>query len=170
MSVRAFLFALIGVLGLAAPALAEPVSLAPVQFSPALEEEIADNYGAREEDVLRGMVERALADALTRAGGQIVEGGPIIVEVTLVDARPNRPTLGQVTRRPGLDFGRSLSIGGAGLTATLRRADGGAIADVQYDYYTPLIEDAVGASTWWDAQRAIRRFARRVADAYARAD
>lgn len=170
MQVRAFLLALTALFALAAAASAAPVSLAPIQFSAALEETIADDYGAREEDVLRGMVERAVSAALTRVGGQIVEGGPIVVEVTLVDARPNRPTLGQLSNQPGLDFGRSLSIGGAELTATLRHANGASIGDVHYEYYTPIIEDALGASTWWDAQRAIRRFARRVAEAYAQAE
>ncbi len=170
MPVRAVLLALTACFALASAATAAPVSLAPIQLSAELQETIAEDYGAREEDVLRGMVERAVSDALTRVGGQIVEGGPIVIEITLVDARPNRPTLGQATHRPGLDFGRSLSIGGADLTATLRHANGASIGDVQYDYYTPIIEDAVGASTWSDAQRAIRRFARRVAEAYARAD
>ena len=95
MPVRAVLLALTACFALASAAAAAPVSLAPIQLSAELQETITDDYGAREEDVLRGMVERAVSDALTRVGGQIVEGGPIVIEITLVDARPNRPTLGQ---------------------------------------------------------------------------
>ena len=59
-------------------------------------------------------------------------------------------------------------MGGAELRAILRGADGQVISEITHRRYNYSIEDAAmqAPTTWSEAQRAIRRFARRVADAY----
>jgi hypothetical protein len=91
-----------------------------------------------------------------------------VIDVTIVDAKPNRPTIEQLASRPGLDFGRSISIGGADLRAVLRTPDGQVVREVSYSRFDPGLTQLTGAETTWSsAQRSIRRFADKVADAYA---
>src|SRR5690606_19335324 len=112
--------------------------------------------------ILRATIEDAVNDALARKGVT----GDVAVEVTIVDADPNRPTMQQMADTPGLDM-RSVSIGGAELTGVLRRADGQVIGEVEHRRYNHSLSDIGGAaSTWTEARRAIRRFAQKIADAY----
>lgn len=168
MRVGPFLLASLASFVLAAQAWAGPVSLAPVRFSDEFQTTLADDYGAREGAYLEETVDRALARALARVGGEVAASAPIAIEATIVEARPNRPTFQQLADRPGLDFGRSLSTGGAELIAVIRGADGAQLGEVRYRYFTPTLRDVYTPTTWGDAHQAIHRFARRVAAEYAR--
>jgi hypothetical protein len=156
--------------GLAALAFAQgaaAVTLAPISFSPELETELHDDLGVREGDYLRDDVEGAVRSALTRRGVDLASGG-VTIEIVIVDADPNRPTMQQLAERPGLDPIRSISIGGAELRAVLRDASGGVIAEVDHRGYNHTLADvqSMAANTWSEARRSIRRFAGKVADAY----
>lgn len=158
----------IAALAVSTAAFAAPVSIAPVSFSDELQREIAEDYGAREGEYLQRWVHEALAAALAERGATIAEGAPLTVEVTVVDADPNRPTMEQVRRRPGLDPMRSISIGGAELRGVLRTRDGRIVSEIEHRRYNHDLRDLSGAeSTWTEARRAIRRFAAEIADAYA---
>ena len=149
-------------------AVAAPVSLAPVALSAELQTSLDDDLGAREGEVLRRTVADTVSAALVRHGATVTGGAPVTVEITIVDADPNRPTMEQMSARPGLDMGRSISIGGAELHGALRGADGQVISEINHRRYTHSLIDLTGAeSTWTDARRAIRQFAEKVADAYA---
>lgn len=152
---------------IAPAALAAPVSLAPVAFSQEFQTELDENLGAREGDELRQAVTEAVSRALAERGASLGPGG-VSIEITILDADPNRPTLEQLSARPGLDYIRSLSVGGADLSAVIRGADGVALSEVTHRRYnTDITEVAMGANTTWsEARRAIRRFAEKVADAY----
>jgi hypothetical protein len=111
-------------------------------------------YGARELDwlaaELRSDVQRALsAKGLTGGGGRL--------ELTIVDAKPNRPTFAQMARTPGLSM-ESLSIGGARIEG-YEVAPDGARRPVSYEWYETRLQDAVGSVTWSDAETAFERFA-----------
>lgn len=156
--------------GLAALALAPTaaaVTLAPISFSPQFEEALQEDLGAREGDVLREDIEGAVSRALAARGVNVGSSGGTI-EIVLVDADPNRPTMEQLASQPGLDSIRSISIGGAELHAVLRGANGEVITEVDHRGYDYSIEDAStrAANTWSRARQAIRRFANEVADAY----
>jgi hypothetical protein len=158
------------VCGFAALALAPAaaaVTLAPVSFSPQFEEALQEDLGAREGNVLREDVEGAVTRALAERGVQVGGGGGTI-EIVIVDADPNRPTMEQLADQPGLDSIRSISIGGAELHAVLRGANGEVVTEVDHRGYDHTIEDASmrGSTTWSRARQAIRRFANDVADAY----
>ena len=157
--------------GLAALAFAQgaaAVTVSPVSFSAEFETALNEEIGVREGEVLRQDVERAVAAALTRRGVAVGSGGGTI-EIVIVDADPNRPTLQQLSDEPALDYIRSMSIGGAELHAVIRGANGEVLAEVDHRNYNQSLDEFHGmppAGTWSEARRAIRRFASKVADAY----
>ena len=123
--------------------LAAPAALAGqinVTFSPEFTEELNDEYGMRE---------------AKKAGLDIAR-----IDVTILDAKPNKPTFKQLGDTPGLDYGGSKSIGGMKLSATAFDASGNATGELTYDWYENDIRYA-GISTWQDAKRASDRFARK---------
>ncbi len=152
---------------LSLPANATPVNLSPVSFSPEFQTALEEDLGAREGERLQTDLTNAVTRELTARGASMGQGG-ITIELSIIDADPNRPTWQQLANRPGLDYMRSISVGGAELRALLRGADGQIISEVNHRRYNHSIADAaLGASnTWSEAQRTIRRFASRVADAY----
>ena len=160
------LAAAIGALTFAGAAAAGTVSLAPISFSEEFQTELDDEYGAREGEYLRETITDAVTRALAREGATVASGAPLTIEISIVDADPNRPTFQQVTQTPGLDSFRSLSIGGAELHAVLRDASGAVVTEVSHRRYDQTLWDAQGSSTWSEARQAIRGFANRVADAY----
>lgn len=127
-----------------------------VAMSDDFQEKLEDDYGVREAEHLIDEIREDLERELDKAGVS-----PARIEVTLNDARPNRPTIGQLGDRPGLDPLRSISIGGADLSAIAYDADGNEIASLQYDWYENNIRDVLGSATWGDANRAFSRFARK---------
>lgn len=147
---------------------ASAVTVAPVSFSPEFETELNERIGVREGDVLRRDVERAVASALASRGVP-VDGSGGAIEIEIVDAEPNRPTMRQLSDQPALDYIRSFSIGGAELRAVLRDAEGNVLTEVGHRNYNQSLAEFHGvppAGTWSEARRAIRAFANKVADAY----
>lgn len=154
-----YLIASAAVLAFAAPAWAQST---PVSFSPEFQTSLEEIYGVREGEYLRSAVNEAIQAELTRRG---VSADSARIDVTIVDAEPNRPTMQQLFDRPSLD-GTSISIGGAELRATVRAANG-ATTEVTHRRYNHSLADIVGpAMTWTEARRSIRQFAVKVADAY----
>jgi hypothetical protein len=147
------------VLAFAAPAWAQST---PVSFSPEFQTALEEDYGVREGEVLRAAITDAISRELARRG---VSSSDVSVDVTIVDAEPNRPTMQQLVDRPSLGF-ESISIGGAELHAVVRGANG-ATTEVTHRRYNHNLADLSGAATTWtEARRAIRQFAVKVADAY----
>ena len=95
--------------------LAAPAALAGeinVTFSPEFTEELNDEYGMREADYLIEEVQEDLTRELKKAGVDVAR-----IDVTIIDARPSKPTFKQLGDEPGLDYGASRSTGGFRLTA-----------------------------------------------------
>ncbi len=147
-------------------AYAAAVDVAPVTFSPELQEALNDELGAREGEYLSAAVRDAVTNALVQRGATL-GGGDLTLEIAILDADPNRPTLEQVSRRPGLDMMRSVSIGGAELRAVLRNAGGDVVSEVSHRRYNHTLADVGASTTWGEARHAIRQFAQKVGDAYA---
>ena len=127
-----------------------------VAFDPDTAEEWTEMYGEREVDYLSERVSNDLHEALAASGLTVAH-----VDVTIVDARPNRPTFKQVSDRPGLDQFRSYSVGGMSLRAAAFDADGTPLADYAYKWFSHDIRFASHRPTWSDANRASDIFARR---------
>ena len=114
---RRTMTALLAIGALAVPALAQdPVSISPIGFGPELTEK-ADEYGQRELDYLANEMREDLERELS---GMLGENG-LRLEVTILDATPNRPTMEQMAAR-SLHHS-SISIGGASLEARLQEAE-----------------------------------------------
>lgn len=139
----------LGLAGTPAAAL-EVVTTASEDF----QEKLEDDYGVRELAFLQAKVEKSVTAAFEDSSA-----APAMVKVELIDARPNRPTHEQLSDNPSLSFGSSFSTGGAKLAGAAYNAAGEEIGSLEYKWYENDIRQAVGRSTWTDANRAIRRFA-----------
>ena len=93
--------------------------------------------------------------ALVRRGG--FEGAT--VNLVLLDVRPNRPTFQQLADKPGLDYHRSVSIGGAEIEGEIIMPDGTVKPLPRWDWYSHSISEVMGFTTWQDAERAYSRYA-----------
>ncbi|MHA6289376.1 hypothetical protein [Maricaulis sp. CAU 1757] len=136
---------------------AQPVAIEPITLGPELLAK-ADEYGQRELDTLARMTHRALESELAEYS---MPGYRL--QVTLLDADPNHPTMAQLAAEPSLSL-QSFSIGGAELEGTLYAADGSVVGTYHYEWETPSIEQAAGSSRWGDARRAIWAFADDIGD------
>ena len=153
----AFLAPLAAALAVSGAAAAQP-SAVVVTVSPDFAKTAAE-LGERdvEQQVsdLTRTLERVLGDRHALDGARL--------ELVITDLKPNRPTMQQLSDRPGLDAMRSLSIGGAAIEGTVTTASGD-VQPVKFDYYTTTLADAQGSTTWTDAQRAYDRLARNLAE------
>ena len=138
-----------------------PVALAQeinVSVSDDFQKKLTDDYGTREGDYLKKEVSEDLTRELTKAGVDVAR-----VDVTIVDAKPSKPTFKQLGDTPGLDYGASISNGGMKLTATAYDTDGKKTGDYEYSWYENDIRQT-GLTTWYDANKASSRFARNFAE------
>ena len=147
--------ALAGIL-LAAPALAVTVE---TKMSPEFQEKLEDDIGVREAKVLSDVLTRKITSIFADRG---VSADKVVV--TIEDARPNKPTMEQVSNKPGLDPINSVSIGGAKLSGIAYDAAGAEIGRFDYRWYETDISNVIAVSTWTDARSTFDKFARRFAD------
>ncbi|MEM6947311.1 MAG: hypothetical protein AAF486_04405 [Pseudomonadota bacterium] len=152
--IRAALSALV-LSGFAAAADATTITVA---FSEEFAEKLEDDYGLREGTRLTEEIIEDIERELDRSGVEATR-----IDVMILDAKPNRPTFGQLRDTPGLDPIRSISLGGMSMEGTITHSSG-AESTVEYSYFENDIRQVVSAGTWWDANRASRRFAKRVAE------
>jgi hypothetical protein len=101
-----------------------------IGYSTDFEEKLVDDYGTREGEKLIADIRKDIEHAFQKAGID-----PAKVSVTIVDAKPNRPTMQQLSDNPGLDALRSKSIGGMTLKGTAYDASGTVIGELEYDWY-----------------------------------
>ena len=143
----------------ATPSLADqPVAIGEIAYGPELVDH-AEDFGERELDrlagYLRSALERELAD-------QLGEGG-YILNATILDAQPNRPTMEQMSGPRALHHS-SISIGGADVEAQLVSPSGEIVETYSYGWRSWNIQDVVGYGQWTDARRTFSRFADQVSD------
>ncbi len=156
--------ALVGLAALGLCASASAQTLETVSYSPEFQTELEDELGIREGEYLREEISQAIDRAIARRNAPAAQ---IRIEVVIEDAQPNRFTMHQLRRRPDVDAMRSVSVGGAELRAVLRGVDGAVLSEVQHRRYSDSLRDLFFEPlTWTDANRTIRQFAEKVADAY----
>jgi len=129
-----------------------------VVIGPKLEKKAKD-YGEKEFHVLTGELVRAVQRELSKDGGLVETGGRL--DLVIEDARPNRPTMAQLSNTPGLSF-ESRGVGGAEITGTLTTADG-RTTPISYRWYESDFRNSVATGTWSDAETSFDRFARKLA-------
>jgi hypothetical protein len=136
-----------------------------VSYTPEFQTALDEDYGVREGAYLQDALTRYVSRELERRG---LSGRDVRIELSIIDAKPTRPTFEQTARTPGLDSFRSVSVGGAELLGVIRDASGAEIATVEHRYFAQdLYMAQFHANTWGDARRSMRRFAVKVADAVA---
>ncbi|OYX49826.1 MAG: hypothetical protein B7Y90_06085 [Alphaproteobacteria bacterium 32-64-14] len=141
---------------MASPALALTVE---TKMSTAFQEKLDDDIGVREARVLSDALTRKITNVFAEKGVQAEK-----IVVTIEDARPNRPTMEQVSQKPGLDSMHSISLGGAKLSGIAYDAAGNEIGRFDYRWYETDLHNVVAATTWSDARSTFDKFARRFAD------
>ena len=118
-----------------------------VGIGQALEKKIPD-LGAREIKDLSADLRQAVERAVAHARGD----RPVRVDLVIEDAVPNRPTIDQLGRTPGLSM-HSVGLGGARVSGTATYADG-AQRPIKVQFFETDLRDVMGFSTWYDADRA----------------
>ena len=96
-------------------AVAAPVATAAeinVSYGEAFAEKLTEDYGEREGTYLSERVRTDLERALVKSGVDIAR-----IDITILDAKPSRPTFKQAGDEPGLDLHRSVGVGGMKLSA-----------------------------------------------------
>ena len=131
-----------------------------ISYSGDFQEKLEEDYGPKEGEKLAEDIRKDLEHEFRKANID-----PARVTVVILDAKPNRPTMQQLSDRPGLDMLRSKSIGGMDMKGQAYDAEGNLIAEVEYDWYETDIRNVVASSVWSDANRASRRFARKLTEA-----
>lgn len=133
-------------------ALAAPAEV-QVSIGPQLQDKAEKIYGVRDVRELAGELKKDVELRLARTSAY--DGARI--ELTLVDAVPNRPTFKQLADKPGLSF-ESFGVGGARIEGRIVAPDG-KVTPLAYKYYETDIRWARHRSTWSDAEWTIQRFA-----------
>ena len=117
-------------------------------------------YGSKDIEELRLYVQEKMRTSLQKYSILVDSDADFILVVTLLDARPNRPTFLQLSKEPGLAFS-STSLGGASFDAVLMHEN--KKGRFSYGWYESDIRRVQGHSTWFDAHFASKRFARKTA-------
>lgn len=160
MRLPAFLTTTIAVAAVAFAAQAAPAAVGTINID--IGDELAgktDIVGQRDLDQLSAELRESLERELGRAGALSADGG--VLTVVIEDATPNRPTMRQLTRTPGLSY-ESRGIGGATLSGTYVSADG-VSTPISYRWYESDFRNTFVSATWSDAERTFDRFARKLA-------
>ena len=152
-------FALVALAGLALVAAPASALTVEAKVSPEFQTKLEDDYGVREARILTQALTTKVEGAFARQG---VRADRVVV--TIEDAKPNRPTMQQISDTPGLDPMRSVSVGGARVTGTAYDARGTAMGTLEYDWYETDLTNVIASTTWSDARWSFDRFARRFAD------
>jgi hypothetical protein len=152
---------------LAIAAVATPATAAAAPIGPVSTVEIRLGAELTDKDDVIGerearMLSESLRDNVVRAVGGLSDAGGVLV-LTIEDAKPNRPTMTQMRKRPGLSLAESFGIGGAEVTGTYV-APGGEATEVSYRWYESDIRNAQYVGEWHDADKTFRRFADRLTD------
>ena len=142
----------------ASPAMAAPeVSAVRVSIGPDLAKK-TQVMDRREFDYLTRELKRSVKKTLDRSGA-LADGGEL--DLVIEDARPNRPTMREMSAKPGLSY-QSFGVGGARVSGEYRAASG-TRTPVDYSWYETDIRWAEYGSTWSDADKAFDRLAVRLA-------
>lgn len=142
--------------GLSGLAHAAPAAVS-VTIGPELQAKAAKVYGVRDVDSLAAELRTDVEHELARTSAY----QDARIELVLIDAKPNRPTMKQLGDTPNLDS-RSVSVGGARIGGRIVAPDG-RVTPVGYQYYSANLREVIATGIWSDADATIQRFAHRLA-------
>lgn len=120
-------------------------------------------YGEKDLNRLTARLEKWTSKELEKKGVNVSSDSNLVLKLTLVDVRPNRPTQKQLSKQPGLSF-NSFGNGGAEIEGELFAADGSSLGIISYGYFDTFLDEFDRNSAMWtEARRVMQRFSRRVA-------
>ena len=122
----------------------------------------AEQLGEAELGRLTGYLRDVLETTLVAANWHGVAARETVLNITLVDAVPTRPTMAQIQTMDMAHYSGAAS-GGAELAAELRDADGRIVATYSFAWYNPDTAGA-GSGIWSDTRTAFARFSQALAD------
>lgn len=137
------------------------IEIGRIDVSPALRSK-AEQLGEAELARLTGYLREVLVTTLVAADWHGVAAQETVLDVTLVDVVPSRPTMTQIQNMDMAHYSAEAS-GGAELTAELRDAGGRLVANYHFAWYNP---ETAGADSgiWTDTRTAFARFSQDLAD------
>jgi hypothetical protein len=137
------------------------IEVGQISFSEGLREK-ADNLGRTELARLSSYLREDLERALMQASWLGISADETHLNVVILDATPNRPTMTQISQLSGT-HNREAVPGGASLSATLVR-DGEEIASFTYSWQNDTLDQNASYGIWTDARTTFDRFANSIAD------
>lgn len=144
--------------GSAAVAQSDASQVRAIAFSSELQTKLDKDYGVREANTLRQELQRSVDRSLKKAGASKVA----YVDLTIEDAKPNKPTFQQLAKNTSLSYSSSYSTGGAKVNAKLFDASGALIGTVSHEYYSRGLHEIFSEYSWADADRAFNGAARKI--------
>lgn len=144
--------------GSAAIAQSDAGQVRAIAFSTELQAKLDKDYGTREARTLRQELQRSVESSLKKAGKSKVA----YVDLTIEDAKPNKPTFKQLAKNTSLSYSSSYSTGGAKVNAKLFDETGALIGTVSHEYYSQNLQDIMSEYGWADADRAFDGAARKI--------
>lgn len=123
----------------------------------------AETLGQQELRRLSNYLRENLEDALTRTNWHGMASHETALNVTIIDAWPNRPTLKQINDLEGVHYTDQFP-GGAALSATLVNGEGVVIATFNYRWFNDAVDDDASYGIWTETRMTFDRFANSVAD------
>jgi len=117
-------------------------------------------YGDKEIVYLLKEMQEELEYDFAKRGITLSDTAPTILRVTIENVRNNRPTIKQLSIDNNLSF-RSVSTGGAEITANITSASGETLGQAEYEYYSTFNDPQTQfQSIWGDTNQAFSRFSR----------
>ena len=128
-------------------------------------------YGDRAIVYLIEEMQEEIVEDFSKRGLTLSDSAPTLMRITIVGAKPNRPTFNQLSKDASLSF-QSFGIGGADMTAEFISAGGNVVGTAEYDYYSGFGDrpNLQSSGTWTDANRAFSRFSKKLSKTLAKMD
>lgn len=121
------------------------------------------HFGVKDLNGLTEKIETNTTRALAKKDITVSDEADLVLKVTLVDVKNNRPTQRQIKQQVTLSF-QSLQLGGARIEGELFTKDGRSLGTISYSYYESFFDDfSGGRGRWSDANETIQRFSKRLA-------
>lgn len=128
-----------------------------VNFSDTFSDRLENEFGMREAEILREIIARDIYRVDRKTKIQLSRA-----VVTIEAAKPNKPTLEQLSGNAGLSYSGSFGIGGMTLNAVFIDSSGRTSRALRESWFGDDIQSAKHLGTWGDARRASRRFAKKL--------
>lgn len=139
------------------------IEIGRIDFSDSLRAK-SDRLGAEELARLANYLRQDLQAALIRANWHGVAARETVLNVTLLDVVPNRPTLAQIQQMDTMHYSTPQVAGGASIAAELTDHDGTVIGRFTFSWHNTQGDLSETSGVWTDTLTAFSRFSRSLTD------